>query len=84
MAIVSVQAALWILFDTLESVATRCGHTSQTSWINSQLFEIKKWKSLNFIFGIKMAPLSEQEMNKWRRVAIKNVILGLIVAIVQV
>jgi uncharacterized membrane protein len=31
-----------------------------------------------------MAPLSEQEMNKWRRVAIKNVILGLIVAIVQV
>ena len=42
MAIVSVQAALWILFDRLESVATGCGHTPQTSWINShQLFEIK-------------------------------------------
>jgi hypothetical protein len=31
-----------------------------------------------------MAPLSEQEMKKWRHVAIKNVILGFIVAVVQV
>ncbi len=84
MNIISVQAALWILFDTLESVVTGCGHTSQTSWINSQLFEIKKWKSLNFIFGIKMDPLSEQEMKKWRAVAGLDIILGAIVAIVQV
>jgi hypothetical protein len=44
----------------------------------------KSEKSLNFIFGIKMAPLSEQEMKKWRVVAGLNIILGSIVANVQV
>jgi hypothetical protein len=41
-------------------------------------------KSLSFIFGIKMAPLSEQEMKKWRAVAGLDIILGAIIAIVQV
>jgi hypothetical protein len=31
-----------------------------------------------------MAALSEKEMNKWRAVAVLNVILGLIVVFVQV